>query len=190
MDSLVAQPRSLWVFHAVVAAAAGCLLWAFSVPGFSAILAGAALLVLGLATPLWAAGAEALRRVGWSWWFLVAPAMGMAVIALLVAGMPLQARWALGRGAFETVVDDLPETPIGSERTVLHVPARLGSYRIIAAYHVPGGVLFYEANGALFNDAGFAYLPDGPTASLENGSFESPVFRHLGGPWYSWTASW
>lgn len=73
-----------------------------------------------------------------------------------------------------------------------HVPApsTFGSYRIIAAYHVPGGVVFQERNGNLFDDAGFAYLPGGPTPDLENGSFESPIFRHLGGAWYSWTASW
>ena len=42
----------------------------------------------------------------------------------------------------------------------------------------------------LRDDADFAYLPDGPNPSLENGSFESPAFKRLGGGWYSWTASW
>ncbi|MGY0002335.1 hypothetical protein [Micromonospora sp. I033] len=50
--------------------------------------------------------------------------------------------------------------------------------------------MFYEANGYLIDDAGFAYLPDGPSPDLETPDFESPVFKHLGGAWYSWTASW
>ncbi|MBM7785503.1 hypothetical protein [Tenggerimyces flavus] len=66
----------------------------------------------------------------------------------------------------------------------------MGSYEVIRVETVPGGVLFYEANGNLFDDAGFAYLPGGPTPELENGGFESPNYRHLGGPWYAFTASW
>jgi hypothetical protein len=192
MESVLAHRSSLWVFHAVVAVAAGCLLWAFSVPGISVLLAAGAVLVLGLATLLWAAGVEAFRLRGTrsSWWFLVTPAMGVMVVALLYAGLPLQARWALSRDAFEAVVDDLPEAPVGTEWTRLTVPGRLGAFRITAAYRVPGGAVFYEANGSLFDDAGFAYLPGGPNPSLENGSFESPAFKHLGGGWYSWTASW
>src|SRR5919108_100061 len=42
----------------------------------------------------------------------------------------------------------------------------------------------------VIDDAGFAYLPDGPDPALEAGWFESPDFHHLGGPWYAWTASW
>lgn len=45
----------------------------------------------------------------------------------------------------------------------------------------PGGAIFYEAHRAGFDDAGFAYL---------NGPLESPRFSHLGGPWYSWSATW
>jgi len=55
---------------------------------------------------------------------------------------------------------------------------------------VRGGAIFYEDHGAMFNDAGFAYLPHGPNRSVANTNFEAPVFSHPGGPWYSWTASW
>lgn len=192
MEWALAHRRSAWVFHGVVAGAAGCLLWAFSVPGISVFLAAGAVLVLGLATLLWAAGVEAFRSRDerTPWWFLAAPAMGVIVVALLCPGLPLEARWAVSRDAFEAVVDDLPQAPAGTEWTRLTVPHTLGGYHITAAYRVRGDAIFYEANGSFFNDAGFAYLPDGPNSSVKNGSFESPTFRHLGGAWYSWTASW
>lgn len=72
----------------------------------------------------------------------------------------------------------------------MNVPSRLGMYSITAAYRVRGGVIFHEETGNLFDDAGFAYLPDGLTADLESGSFESSQFHNLGGPWFSWNASW
>ncbi|MET8832977.1 hypothetical protein ABZV78_03545 [Micromonospora sp. NPDC004540] len=113
------------------------------------------------------------------------------VLALLVAGAPLQARWAMSRGAFEQVVATLPTTsPVSGEWSSVPVPSRIGAYRITAAYPVPGGVVFHDANGYLIDDAGFAYLPQGPTPDLKTPDFESPVFKHLGGAWYSWTASW
>jgi hypothetical protein len=105
-----------WAFHVLVVAAAGCQLWAFSVPGFSFVLAVGAAAVLAIAVVTWT-----------TWVFM------------------------------------------------------FGLHRRLWSWH---------EDGAFFDDAGFAYLPEGPTASLENGSFESPVFRHLGGPWYRWTASW
>ncbi|MGI8686105.1 MAG: hypothetical protein ACR2MO_13635 [Acidimicrobiales bacterium] len=67
---------------------------------------------------------------------------------------------------------------------------RLGSFEITHIDKVDNGLLFYEQTGNLFDDAGFAYLPAGPTPDLESGGFESPQFRSLGGGWYAWTASW
>jgi len=71
-------------------------------------------------------------------------------------------------------------------------PQRIGTYGILAWERVDQGVIFWESHGALspFNDAGFAYLPNGPSDGLQNGSFEDPHFRSLGGSWYAWTASW
>ena len=71
----------------------------------------------------------------------------------------------------------------------LPVPKTLGSYRITLASRVIGGVIFHEIHGAFLNDAGFAYLPGGPTAQ-PYGDLQSPAFVHLSGPWYAWTASW
>jgi hypothetical protein len=70
------------------------------------------------------------------------------------------------------------------------MPERIGLYGVRDFETVPGGWIVYDESGSgLFDDAGFAYLPAGPTPDLGDGLWESPQFRHLGGPWYSWTAS-
>ncbi|MFG3301773.1 hypothetical protein [Micromonospora chersina] len=185
------NPRVPWlVLNVVASIAAACLLFAFSVPGFVFLLVLGLVHVLVLAAMAWIVLVMmGIQRREWSWWFLSAPAV--VVLALVVAGAPLQARWAMSRSAFERVVATLPTTsPVGVEWSSVPVPSRIGAYRIEAAYPVPGGVVFYEENGYMTDDAGFACLPDGPTSDLETPDFESPAFKHLGGPWYSWTASW
>lgn len=51
-------------------------------------------------------------------------------------------------------------------------------------------VVFDDSKGALFDFAGFAYLPSGPFDGLHTGSFEAPEFRSIGAGWYRWTARW
>ncbi|RZU76974.1 hypothetical protein EV384_5686 [Micromonospora kangleipakensis] len=192
MNPVAARRGVVWSAHGVGVGGAGCLSWAFSVPGFAVLIAMAAVAILGVAVVLWTVGAQLSHSAGrtWPWWLPLAPAMAVVMLVLLVTGVPLRARWALSRDAFEAVVAELPERSPATGFDPVPVPTTVGSYRITRAYLVSGGVVFYEENGAFFDDAGFAYLPDGPTPSLGNGSFESPVFRPLGGGWYRWTASW
>ncbi len=72
----------------------------------------------------------------------------------------------------------------------LDVPATLGSYRISFGDQVGLNVILSEKHGWWFDDAGFAYLPNGVDDRLASGSFEAPRFVNLGGGWYAWTASW
>jgi hypothetical protein len=104
------------------------------------------------------------------------------VLALLFLDAPLEARWALSRSAFEDVVE------VPGERGSVDQPQRIGLYQIRRVSRVGDALIFYEQSGAFINEAGFAYLPDG--REPVNGAFESPVFEHLGGSWYTWTASW
>ncbi|MEV0807573.1 hypothetical protein [Micromonospora sp. NPDC050200] len=192
MHPVLAGRGVVWSAHGVAVGGAAILLWAFSVPGFSVLLAMTAAPVFGGAALLWVVGAQASHVAGrtWPWWLPVAPFMAVVVLALLVIGVPVRVRWALNREAFETVVAGLPRSTPATRFDRVEVPARVGGYGIRSACLVPGGVVFYEEHGAFFDDAGFAYLPGGPTSSLGNGSFESPTFRSLGGGWYGWTASW
>ncbi|WP_435121716.1 hypothetical protein [Micromonospora tulbaghiae] len=181
------------VLHIGVAITAVCLLWAVSVPGFVFLLMLGVVHLLVLAGLGWAALVVffVAERRRWSWRFLTAPVIVVLTGALLAAGAPFQARWAVSRGAFDRVVAALPPAgPEDAEWSPVAVPRRIGAYLITSAYTVPGGVVLYETNGYMLDDAGFAYLPQGPTADLATEEFEAPRFTHLGGPWYSWTASW
>ena len=88
------------------------------------------------------------------------------------------------------VVATAPVPSGPDEWTGLDIAGRIGSYTIWNVDQVGDPLIFYERQGALFNDAGFAYLPSGPFAELSTGWFEAPRFRHLGGPWHSFVASW
>lgn len=194
--SLHRQPRGTGrpglLFHGLAALPVFALLWAFSVPGFMFPLAVAAAFTLVVFALVWL-----IRLVGYcvregraSWWFAIVP-LGLAiVIGLLVARVPLHARWALSQPAFAAAVSHLPPEPSADAYPPdLPIPGTLGSYRITLASRVIGGVIFHEVHGAFLDDAGFAYLPDGPTAQ-PYGDLQSPAFVHLSGPWYAWTAGW
>jgi hypothetical protein len=124
-------------------------------------------------------------------WYLVAPVMGLLVLALASSSVPLRMRWMLAKGDFEKVVRQHAPAPTARTEWIdFVVPALIGSYKIESAARVGDGVIFYHGTGAFFDDAGFAYLPTGPFPELESGSFENPQFYSLGGGWYVWTASW
>jgi hypothetical protein len=182
----------IWAFHFVVAAVAGCVLWSVSYPGSDFLLLAVSAFGSLVLAGIWLGWTIFVAsRTGRRWrWFLVGPVIGVLTVMLLASGVPLAIRWAASRDAFAAVVAGHPIPPAGSEWTRLAVPNQLGSYRILSANWVPGGAIFYEAHGNFFDDAGFAYLPAGPTAELDTGAFEAPRFRHLGGGWYRWTASW
>ena len=69
------------------------------------------------------------------------------------------------------------------------MPDRLGSFSVSHVRVVPEGLLIFDGDGAGFDDAGFAHLPDGDLPKGD-GAFESPDFRALGGGWYAFTSRW
>lgn len=191
---------SLWwrrppgrLFHLLLVPLALIWLWSWSVPGLNFLLWIPSVWALGVGALVW--GVRLLTYVVASVrgeptsggrWFLLAPACGVLALGLVIADVPLKARWAISRADFEEVVDEALADD--DHRSVEH--RRLGLYIITLVYRQRDAVIFYELTGALSHDAGFAYLPDGPFPELEDGSFERPQFRHLSGPWYAWTASW
>ncbi len=194
---LVSHSAPGWWFNGCVAFAAAGVMWAVSAPGFAFfpfLMSGGALALLGL---VWL-----IRVIGWgidrhrgrspagAAQFLVAPVLCLVAWGLIAIDAPLQARWLASRSSFEAVVNHAPPASSSTDWIEFEAEDRIGLYRVRSASRVRDGVIFYEANGALFDDAGFAYLPTGPFPELDTGSFESPQFRSLGGGWYAWTASW
>ena len=116
-------------------------------------------------------------------------AMAVLVVLATFTPMAVRARFEFSRGAFD---DYAAEVLTDARRFALvdpTAPERLGSFEILDVRVVPEGLLIYDSNGAFFDDAGFAYLPDGRFPPGD-GSFENPQFRSLGGGWYSFTSSW
>jgi hypothetical protein len=182
-------------FYGLCGGATLLLLYSVSVPGLAFFSFVPAILGLLTLTVVWCVKLILSRRGFRRRWgsFAVAPVGGALVCAILHFDVPLQARWSLSQSAFESVVARVSAGPaVGDERDEVNVAHRVGLYSISSGRRVGGdGLIFYEASGAaLFDYAGFAYLPNGPTADLATGSFESPEFHHLSGPWYTWTASW
>lgn len=101
----------------------------------------------------------------------MAPVCALILIALVWTDAPLRVRWAASRPAFEKVAKASENGRLPTDR-VFH--SRIGLYRVTQIRPVPNGLIFYEQTGNLFDDAGFAYLPDGPSPSLSSGSFENP----------------
>ena len=182
------------VFHGLCAFVTVMLLIAASLPGYDFFLAAFACAFLLLFALVWVVRGlvylVAVRRghpVGSPWGFAVAPVAGVLVLVLLIAAVPLRIRFAMSRGDFDRAVAtiDTAEEPDSSNTR------QIGSYEISNVVSLEGGgILFYEAHGNFLDDAGFAYLPDGPASAPGNGSFENPQFTHLTGPWYTFTASW
>ena len=128
--------------------------------------------------------------VGRARWFLAGPLGAALLLGLLFGQVSLQIRFRHARHSFdEAVLVARPTPTLGGPNT--GVPTgRFGTFDITHGFVQGKAVIFYEEHGAFLDDAGFAYLPDGPTPDLGDGSWESPQFRHLVGDWYAWTASW
>jgi type IV secretory pathway protease TraF len=100
--------------------------------------------------------------------------------------VPLRARWTASRPAFEAAVDEAMADADGSSSE----SRPIGLYHVTSTSRHGDAVIFTERTGAYEDNAGFAYLPDGPVPVLEDEAMDGTVFRHLDGRWYSWTASW
>ena len=176
-----------WILCILVLLAVASTLAVASLPGsMFFVLAPLALLWIACAGIWIALVVLDVRRRRPSAVTLVVPWVVVATAVLSLTDIPLQVRFDLTRSAFDDAVATMPagEDFIYDRRLV-------GTYMIRSMERVDGGVIMAEEIGdSLINDAGFAYLPAGPTPDLENGSFESPQWHDLGGGWWSWTASW
>jgi hypothetical protein len=169
------------------------LLWSTSYPGSlgpGVVLSMAGIILLGV---LWlyrlVRWLRAGQRTGVVRW-AIAPAMVVTTVALIVTHVPLRARFELSRDEFERITEGLEPRGSFDEWQPLDVPDEIGTYEIDFAFQVGSNLILYESHGWYFDDAGFAYLPDGVDPRLANGSFEAPRYISLGDDWYAWRAGW
>lgn len=197
-----AAPRSMrellcvspgWPFHLICALPATALLWGATSPGTTwwalggivGALVLAAVWVVRLIAHGWVNGHDRRR-------FLIAPAGGVLVVALIAFDVPLQVRWAYAHDAFDDVVEALPAAESGKEHPRPDLPERIGGYRVTWIDRVEGGVLFHSpAPCGFIGDGGFGWFPHGPDPdALEDSGPERPEFSRIRASWYTWCASW
>lgn len=189
--ALIDPPRS--VFHAVLGLLGVGLMWVVSLPGVPLVpLMGLGWLV-ALGALIWAIKLAVHGRrchrgdtPAAGRWFLLAPAGGLLVVAVLVSGLAFDARWAVSRASFNEAA--IAATDPARSTTA---PGRVGLYRVLGEpLVIDDGVFFHHPlGGGVFDDAGFAYLPGGPTPEVE-ASFESLRVQQIEGSWYRWWSSW
>jgi hypothetical protein len=170
-----------------------CCCWAASYPGLSIAWALICVFLVFMAGMAWLWFAVVgLNRRQVELGVLVAPLLA-GIFALVIAGhLPVKARFAASVGSFDALVAAAGPPlldrwgPFPAE-----CPQRVGLYGIRECVAFPAGYLFYDTTGALLDDAGLAYLPQGvPETDISTGAFESPEFTHLQGSWYTFVAGW
>jgi hypothetical protein len=182
------------LFHGALVATGLVVLWAFSFPGIHFLAVVPCIWVVGIAAVTWLVrGVTYLRsrrraaHSGTALLFAIAPAGALVLALVLHANFPLRARWQSSKSDFQNAVEEVRAEPAN---WASWKPRRIGTYTITSVRIVDEGVIFYDEVGALSDDAGFAYLPHGPSTKMANASFENPQWLALGDHWYAWTASW
>lgn len=186
-------------------------LWAISVPGVRFLPWLAAVYGAGLIVVVWVVAAVVTlvglargtnRRIGR--YLLTVPLIALVMLAAGITEAPLRVRFEPARSDFTEFAQQALAAAEGVEGADLEsmtgadpawnalnpeVPLAIGGFPLRRARVFPEGLVIFDRQGALFDDAGFAYLPDGEFPPGD-GSFESPDFRSLGGDWYAFTSSW
>ena len=167
--------------------AAVTIAWAASYPGSNLVVAFAALVLVGLTGLAWVilAISEAAGR-------RVALVVSLAVLAAVTVGgsgiaarieLPLQARFAASRPAFDQVIADRGEAGPGAT-----CPRRIGTYRILSCRTIGSDTYFHARDGGFLDSVGFVYLPEGVPVDPPGGA---PItYAQLRGPWYSYVEAW
>lgn len=102
----------------------------------------------------------------------------------------------LAQPSSDRLVENAPPALEPDQPMKFEVPAVVGTYGVDRAVRVGDNVYVYvksgSSGGAFLVAAGFAYLPAGPTRTLDpvGAEAERVRFRHVDGDWYAWTASW
>lgn len=183
-----------WPFNLWVLAMVALVLHATTTPGWRwgpLLLASPVLLLLGFAWVVRFAAHLLLGRGGARQpiAFLVAPVVVVVAAALVRLEVPLRLVFEPNRARFTEVAEQVVQEAAADPDAAGDVDRRIGPFELTRARVFDDGVVLFDAEGAFFDDAGFAYFPDGGLPEGD-GTFESPRFRSLGGGWYAFTSSW
>ena len=161
--------------------------WAGSDPDGSLVAGLVAVVLVGLTGLAWFI--LAITELAWR---RIPLAVTLTVVPLLVIGgagfaarieLPLLARFAVSRSAFDQVIADRGEVGPGAP-----CPSRIGSYRIRSCRTIGSDTYFTERDGGFLNSVGFVYLPEGaPTGPPTTTSI---TYAQLRGPWYTFVEAW
>jgi hypothetical protein len=120
-----------------------------------------------------------LRR-HWIRW-TAAPVMAVAVIALISAGMPFKARFALSESSLESFARTVASSPASTD----HPDQWVGLYSLTSIDRTEDGAQFLISDTGFLNRYGFAWSPKGPPAEESHTGY-----THVQGPWYIWEMQW
>ncbi|WP_157676962.1 hypothetical protein [Auraticoccus monumenti] len=194
MTSARRPPTWLAGLRATTVVAGAVAAWGFSFPGqpvLPVLLALVASVVAAVGAVVWVGSLPRSRRHRLGVGLVLVAVVGLAAAAEL----PARARFLPSAPVFSLVagLSDRPPAPgtvFGAEHRG-PCPAVVGLELVSHCVTVPGGLLLFDhAGSALFDDAGWAYLPWGPDVVVEEGWFERPEFIHLVGDWYAFSSSW
>lgn len=127
-------------------------------------------------------------------WIAAGVILILTPVALAV-NLPVKARFLLSAPAFNQLVAQAgpPPARLGDRASIQFpgdCPVRVGLYAVNDCEVTDGGYLFFDPLGTgMVDQAGFAYLPNGPHLESDPG-LEVEGLVHLQGNWYAFEASW
>lgn len=184
----------LWV--SVGTALAGCFASSFAgAPLLILIPAALLALTVGLIWLIWfiaqTCSSTRPRPRGW-----IAAGVILALAPVVIGfNVPVKVRFVLSAPAFNHLINQAGPPPArlvnqASDDFPGHCPTQVGLYAINDCQTTNGGYLIFDPLGSgLVDNAGFAYLPDGPQIKSGPG-LEIQDLVHLQGSWYAFDASW
>jgi hypothetical protein len=184
------------VLIAAVSGFAYALVWTVSFPGVPMIGLGLTGLAFLLAAGLWLVlgwRVSPRERLAAG---IVSAALVVVSVVLVVTGVPLRARFDASAAGLEAAVAAAEQhrTAAGARKDdwggvfPTRCPSQAGLYAIAECHRFGLGYIFIETWNPVTDTSAFVYLPGGPRANGVTGALVHD-FRHLSGPWYSWTCN-
>jgi hypothetical protein len=174
----------------LVALPALVMLYDSSMPGggpFELVLLGMGLAygtmivwVARFVVALFRSDGRAMLRRHWMRW-TAAPVMAVAVIGLVSADLPFEARFALSESGLESLARTVASSPASTD----HPDQWAGLYSLTSIDRTEDGARFLISGTGFLNRYGFAWSPKGRPAAESNTDY-----THIQGPWYIWEMQW